>query len=37
MIGTAGRLVGHFYITMPTIQASSACAPDFFNSLLDQI
>ena len=30
---TAGRLVGHFYKT-PTIQASSASAPDFFNSLL---
>jgi hypothetical protein len=34
MIGTAGRLVGHSYITMATIQASFANAAEFFNSLL---
>ncbi|MGY3372004.1 hypothetical protein ACVWZL_009129 [Bradyrhizobium sp. GM2.4] len=34
MIGTAGRLVGHFYIHNGTIQPSFANAAEFFNSLL---
>jgi hypothetical protein len=32
--GTAGRLVGHFYFHMATIQASCASLGRFFNSLL---
>lgn len=34
MMGTAGRLVGHFSYTMATIQASFANAVEFFNSPL---
>jgi hypothetical protein len=34
VLGTAGRLVGHFYIHNATIQASYAIVPDFFNGLL---
>jgi hypothetical protein len=36
VFGTAGRLVGHSTSITPTIQASSANAPDFFNTLLDE-
>ncbi|MBR0801801.1 hypothetical protein JQ615_41440 [Bradyrhizobium jicamae] len=37
MIGTAGRLVGHFIHNGATIQASFANAAEFFNSLLDSV
>jgi len=36
IIGTAGRLVGHFYIHNGDDQASFANAAEFFNSLLDR-
>jgi len=36
VLGTAGRLVGHFYIHNGDDSGFVAIAPDFFNGLLDQ-
>jgi hypothetical protein len=37
VLGTAGRLVGHFYIHNGEDSASYAIVPDFFNGLLGQM
>jgi hypothetical protein len=36
LIGTAGRLVGHFYIHNGDDSGSFANAAEFFNSLLEE-